>query len=290
MVMQMAFTLAPSTAMAEVVLRPMDTPPPPDPRFKPAPAELCQLAGDWSPSASLPRECDAEEKHDGIRALWIERQAMSREGVPLDCAEHAAAELRELERRCRRRMMIDSEYQEPGGFLDTLAAMSSRGRRGGMGTMFVFDAVPLDQWHADECSEQLWQRRERLMDAFTGWRPQWLRLVNPTPVYGNVEALAATVWARGGEGLMLKDRRSLYRRHRSAAWLKVKRKLELVGRVVEILHGGAAAKVQVEGRTVRVAAANYPLSVGMAVAIEAMEWTDRGQLRQGRIVGTRGDQ
>ena len=84
---------------------------------------------------------------------------------------------------------------------------------------------------------------------------------------------------------MLKDSASLYRRARIGAWLKVKRELRLTGPIMEMPKPGVAV-VEIGGRRVRVKLSlSYPLTVGMHVAVAAMEWTARGQLRHGRIVG-----
>lgn len=259
---------------------------PRDPRFAPRPTEIVQLAGVWD-AAALPVGWEAEEKVDGIRCAWIEGQLFSREGAGLEIP-HVAAELARLERRFGQRMMLDGEYQEPGGFLDTLAWHSSRGKRAPAGTFHLFDAVPLDDWRADACEEPLTERRRFIAAALGDWEPQHVRRVLPLPVANRreVEQLAATVWARGGEGLMLKDGASLYRRERSASWLKVKRKLALTGVVREILHNGKALSVEIGGRKVRVSSQLRPTpSVGMHVSIEAMEWSNTGALRQGIAVG-----
>jgi DNA ligase-1 len=260
---------------------------PRDPRFIPLPVEMVMLAGVWG-SSPLPAGWDAEEKVDGIRAARVDGQLYSREGVPLDIP-HIAAELERLERRFGERMMFDGEYQEPGGFLDTLGWLSSRGKRTAAGTFHLFDAVPLEQWRRDVCDEPLTARRHFIRRALDDWQPDHVRAVEARPVAtrGDVEALAGRIWRRGGEGLVLKDGASLYRRGRSPAWLKHKRALRLSGIVVDILHQGAAARVEIGGRAVRVAVApplRATLAVGMTVSIEAMEWTMTGALRQGRAV------
>src|SRR5687768_11285391 len=70
-----------------------------DPRFAPAPAELCQLAGTWDGQALGP-DWICEPKHDGIRLLWIGGQMVTRTGEPFHAAEHLRPEFERLERRC----------------------------------------------------------------------------------------------------------------------------------------------------------------------------------------------
>ncbi|WP_334656710.1 hypothetical protein [Sphingomonas panaciterrae] len=263
---------------------------PRDPRFAPPVVEMCQLASVWTGTLP-PGEWEAEEKVDGIRAIWTGGKLWTREGVPLDLP-HVTAELVRLERRIGQPMAIDGEYQEPGGFLDTLAVLGSRGRREPRGKLHVFDALPLDEWQAGEGSEAQRMRRHWIARAWDGFAPAHLVRVTAAPVgsAAEIDRAAAAVWERGGEGLMLKDAGATYARARSRAWLKVKRELSLTGEVVEILS--RAARVAIGARVVRVAATEAQgstLAVGMSVDVTAMEWTERGQLRHARIVGMRGD-
>lgn len=264
--------------------------PPRDQRFVPAPPELCQLAGVWN-GTPPPAECDplsagwdAEEKHDGIRALWIDGELRTREGMPLDIP-HVAAELRRLETRFGERMFFDGEYQEPGGFLDTLAWLKAKDRAAA-GTFYLFDAVPREEWRRDACDEPLSDRRAMIRAALGDWVPAHVRRVVAVPVVtrADVECQAQAVWGRGGEGIMLKDPASLYRRARVGAWLKLKRELRLSGPVVEIRRGGATAVVEIGGHRVCVPMRGRTLTVGMIAQVVAMEWTAKGALRHARIV------
>lgn len=277
--------MTPTTANAAPFIPPPLAPR--HPRFLPAPTELVQLAGVWRPGP-VEMGWSAEEKHDGIRAAWVDGALYSREGLPLDLPD-VAADLARLEQRFGQAMMFDGEHVEPGGYLDTLAWLSSPGKRRAAGTFHLFDAVPLDQWRRDDCPLPLTARRDAIVRALGDWKPEHVRRVTSVAVRSQtaVEMLARTVWAQGGEGLVLKRDDSLYRRGRSPAWLKHKRALRLSGVVVEILHQGAAARVEIGGRVVRVAVAQplrRTLAMGMTVSIEAMEWTKTAALRQGRAV------
>ena len=260
---------------------------PRDPRFIPTPVELVQLAGVWG-GDSLPMGWQAEPKIDGIRCIWTDGALYTREGVTLDIP-HVAADLGRLERRFGEAMVFDGEYQEPGGFLDTLAWLRGRGARLAAGTFYLFDALPLDRWRADTCQEPLTARRDAVGWAWGDWQPESLCRVPATPVAraGDIAALAHDVWMNGGEGLMLKDGASLYRRKRCAAWRKVKWEMRLSARVVEARPGAPSIRVEVEGRVVRVSvppALRLTPFVGMTIDVAAMEWTDAGQLRHGRVI------
>lgn len=261
-------------------------PPPRDPRFLHGPAELCQLAGVWNGKALKGGPWVVEEKIDGIRCLWIDGQIITREGEPMACAEHLRPELERLQRRFGVPMVFDGEYVEPGGFLLTLAAF----RKGeGIGRFHWFDAMPVEVWREGRTTCSLASRR-RLMEIGLGdWSPRWIVLAPQRPVVENEDLaqLAQWFWDRGGEGMMLKDASAPYTRARSNAWLKVKRNLRLEAVLLELLKDGAAARVDYQGNRLRVAVPpplRGKLTPSQRVAIEAMEWTEKGQLRQGRVV------
>lgn len=268
------------------------TPPPLEPRnpaFVLPPVEMCPLAGVWTP-APLPPGWDAEEKLDGVRAIWTKRALWSRDANPLPL-DHVAADLERLERRFGEPMVFDGEYVEPAGFLATLAAIKPGFKGERCGVLHIFDAVPAKQWATDTCSEPLSVRRDAIGWALGDWKPAHVQRVQAVPVagQGDAEAMAAAIWARGGEGIILKRRDSLYRRERTRDWLKLKRALALRGSIVEMI-GERAARVAIEGRVYRVAVpAGFTPVVGMTVDVAAMEFTGTGALRQGRIVAMRKD-
>jgi hypothetical protein len=259
------------------------------------PSELAMLCGDWTPGP-VPWGWDAEEKKDGIRAMYIDGQLLTREGVPIECAAHVLPDLQRLERRFGQRMFFDGEFMEPGGFHETLAVFASRGKRASAGVFHLFDALPLDEWRADSCQMPLSARRDAIGWALGEWSPQWVRRI-PSVAVGSrsaVEMLARATWAANLEGLVIKDSRSLYRRKRSPAWAKVKRKLSIIATVLEVLHDGAALKIEAHGKRLRVAVplgfrASVirlgPVAIGTSCKVEALEWSASGAaLRQGRLV------
>jgi len=203
--------------------------PPRDPRFARRPVELCSLAVKWNgtvPAGGL----IIQEKIDGIRALWIDGHLVTREGNAIGGTSHIAAALAGLERAFGRRMMFDGEFQVDGALRPTLRHFANGGRYGDAGHLFLFDAVPLDDWRGDRCQMPLTARLKALDAvgaALAGDAVSvlpWRLCASP----GGVQAEAAAVWTRGGEGLVAKVPDSIYRRRRGDAWAKVKRTVMLL--------------------------------------------------------------
>lgn len=274
-------------------LPPLGPPPlaPRDPRFVHGPAELCQLAGTWNGQPLPHGDWAIEEKVDGIRMLWIGDgcgggEIVTRNGEPFDAAEHLRPELERLQRRFGMPMMFDGEYFEEGGFLPTLSAF----RKGtGTGRFYWFDAMPTVYWTIGTSNSGKF-RRVTMEASLDEWAPDGIVLAPQRHVVEgeDLQRLAEWFWAQGKEGMVLKDMAAPYVRGRRPTWLKVKRELELRAALDEVLEDGAAAKVLYEGRRLRVAVPTHlrgTLCEGRAVWVKAMEWTETGRLRQGRIVG-----
>lgn len=255
--------------------------PPREPRFIRPPSELAMLAGVWD--GTMPAgQWAVEKKHDGIRAIAYEGQVFTREGNVIHAAAHILPELARLQTRYGGPVAIDGEFVA-GSFLETLA--THRGKREGVGVLHVFDAIPLHQWKADNCPLPLIERQRLLRIAMADMGARYLQMVErvATANAAQVEAMAARIWAEGGEGIIAKDQASLYRRARSNAWRKLKRNLSLTGRVVEVVSEGAAARVEIGGAVHKVAvspALRGTLSMGICVTVQAMEYSATGKLRQ----------
>jgi hypothetical protein len=260
---------------------------PRDPRFVHGPTELCQLAGVWSGKPLKGGPWIVEEKVDGIRCLWVDGAILTRKGEPMACAEHLRPEFERLQRRFGRPMFFDGEYFEAGGFLPTLKAY----RKGeGSGSFYWFDAMLASFWRDGGDAVELSWRRQQMETALGDWSPKGIVLAAQRSIVENedLERLAQWFWDKGGEGMVLKDASASYVRARRPSWLKVKQKLRLEAVYLERLKEGAAARIEYQGRKLRVAVPP-PLrgnhyAAGDVVNVEAMEWTDTGQLRQGRIV------
>jgi ATP-dependent DNA ligase len=211
--------------------------------------QLCQLAGDWRgdvPEGGLM----AETKVDGWRCLRFagidgKARLWSRNGIPLDGADHVAYALDMIEKVAGEPQFIDGEIQVGGTLAATKAWFEGGYRRGGeAGTFYGFDCLTMAEWQAGGSDRPLYERKARLValwqavqdDPALSWefRPgskgddAWRRSVTILPDLwladaGDVMAEARRAWAQGLEGLMLKDALAPYRRSRVQTWMKVKR-------------------------------------------------------------------
>lgn len=209
---------------------------------------LCQLAIDWRGSM-LETGWLAEPKVDGWRASWFpgidgESRLWTRNGLPIEGVPHIAYRLRLMEQAAGRPIMFDGEFQVSGTLAATKAWCERGWKQGGeAGRLYLFDAMPVEQWRAGGSDVPALLRKNWLMELWQAvedddalswdWRPGSRgRDEGNSPVVvvphvslitqGEVVELAREVWADGGEGLMLKDPEAPYRRSRTKAWQKVK--------------------------------------------------------------------
>lgn len=273
----------------------------------PAASEPCLLPQHWS-AGLHPSNARAQMKVDGIRAIYVDTSIVSREALPLDCALHCLPALADLEQLYGQRMVFDGEYLEPEGFQATIAAM----RRGeGTGTIWLFDAVPYEEWRTNRFTERLDDRVDKLCRMEERLNSPFVRSLGLTPVPSpeSAQSYAETEWARGGEGIVVKDSRALYYRGKSSLWLKLKKKQTFDGVVVDILlKDGRCQALLVKmpadspspGKVVRIGS-NIPEELREAIArtshrfqravveIGFTDTTDTGNLRGGYFVRLRPD-
>ena len=255
--------------------------------------ELCMLARDVEPEQldQLPR---AERrlvqlKADGVRAVYAEGRIVSREGVPLDCALHCQPALRRLEQAFGRPMVFDGEYVEEDGFLATIAAQ----RRGeGYGVMWLFDAMPLDEWAAGGSdAPALWrlqELRKRVMLAespFVGMLDFWEMDADQT------RAKFAELIREGYEGLVTKDPASPYVRARSDAWRRLKGRFSLNAPVIDVMTKGDAlqailVRVPDQTKPVRLARGWTPEEEKQIMSSFKMGYDLKARVRYELSVGT----
>lgn len=195
-----------------------------DARFVRGPSELCTLAVKWDGKVPV-GGLIVQEKVDGIRALWIDGQLVTREGHAIGGTGHIAEALAKLEKAFGRRMMLDGEFQVDGALRPTLRHFANGGRYGDAGRLFLFDAVPLDDWRGDRCQMPLGVRLEALDAAGAVLAGDTVSVLpwRLCASSGAVQAEAAAVWARNGEGLVAKVPASRYQRRRDPSWIKVKK-------------------------------------------------------------------
>jgi len=286
----------------------LDVGPPPPRKMTVVGDSLCQLVTDWQ-ARRFPASGVAlvEQKHDGIRALWIKRELVSRNGVPLDAMKHVEADLRRLESAFGLGLMFfDSEWIEPGGFDATKRAFETKGRsRSDMmprGVLMIYDAMPMAAWLGDADCQPLEARKEALRLALAAAPSPHLRYVAHAVVKTAAEAerIGAQACVAGHEGIVIKCARSIYERQRSAAWQRIKRKLTVDCEIVEVepvdSPAGTMATLIVrhEGRLVRISNGLspddrrelwtfWPRLIGRVIEVEAMEFTAAGSLRQPRF-------
>lgn len=207
--------------------------------------ELCTLLDRYAPDV-IPKTALTEVKVDGIRALHIAGRIYTREGSTFEAAEHCLPLLHNLERWYGKPMFFDGEYVEDGGIEATLAAFRSRK---GNGVLWLFDAVPFDEWQSGKPSrETLFQRKtllRRALAAVTRNQPSNVGyLENSGPMNASaIEARARSLWASGFEGLVIKAADSFYCRKRTCDWLKLKLRTVTPMVIVDVV--GCSHKVEV---------------------------------------------
>jgi len=208
------------------------------------PRELAHLFTAWSgtvPAGGIM----AEEKRDGIRALYIDGRLLTREGIEIHGVDHILPFLRSMEEKAGHALFIDAEFQIRDSLRDTISHFKRGPAAPDGGKLWAFDCMPLGQWRADSCDEPLHERKAALLALWQGvvadaasddwtWPVQSrgrlpasdavviipdLWLLDADAVWDE----AQRVWARDGEGLVLKTWDSVYRRRRTNDWQKVKR-------------------------------------------------------------------
>ena len=270
----------------------------------PAAPEPCLLPGGHWSEAAHPRNAIAQPKIDGVRALYVNMRIVTRQAQPLDAALHCLPALIRLQERMGEPMVFDGEYQEPGGFQDTLSALK---RGEGVGTFWLFDAVPYRDWKANRFRQPLIGRLERIAEHIED--EPFLAFLPPVevPTARDAEKLSEAAWARGCEGIVVKSGLSPYTRGRSKDWLKLKRSKSLDGTVIDVVvpEGDAAravALVKLDGRIHKVAAMPAELRemarsdtfgkmllTGRMVEVEYSDRTESGALRGAKITRLRPD-
>lgn len=260
------------------------------------PRELCQLLTDWEERRAFEGPAVVERKHDGIRAIMLPgRGIFTRGSMPIAALDDLEDERAAIAAAYGAPVMLDGEWQEPGGLERTHAVLMDRGRTVATGGVTLFDAVPMATWELGHDTTPLAERRARLADAIARAGTTRLRFVAGVEVEDCRLAVQAAeaVWAAGGEGVVVKRLASPYVRARTQDWLRIKRRMIAHCAIIGIEagpRGGRRLVVDHAGREVRVAlvAARFRhLSdadlVGRTAVVAAMGETATGSLREPRL-------
>lgn len=247
-------------------------------------------------------------KHDGVRALWLGDELVTRQGAPIGGVAVAQAALMRLQGRYGRRMMFDSELIVDGSFYATSRHVAfAAGKVAAVNPqLFIFDAVPLDVWLGRLPPTSLIERRCELEDKTALVDSDHLHCVRSVAFDdpADVESYAAGAIVDGEEGVVIKPAMSGYRRDRRQAWLRIKRTITADCRILGVTPHPesddmiAGLVVDYEGKPIRITAgftdenrrllwAERAIITGRLVEIEAMEATTGGKLRQPRFVRIR---
>jgi hypothetical protein len=200
--------------------------------------ELCLIVDQYREEL-LPRDGIAEVKIDGMRCLYIAGRLWTREGSPLEAAEHCLPILRAMESAYGRPMFFDGEYVEEGGLEATIAAFRSRK---GNGCLWLFDAVPFDEWKSGNASRQPLDVRKaelrrtliKVTAGATGIPVGYVEHIAPLDAR-LVELYARDLFAAGFEGMVIKSASSRYLRKRTCDWMKLKLRSVTTMTVVDIV-------------------------------------------------------
>lgn len=215
----------------------------PHPALSRRPRELVQLAGEWR--GGLPDGgAMCEQKMDGVRAYYLGNTLRTREGMEIGGVGHILHRLAGIERAYGQPLMFDGEFIAPGGYQATLRHIGQGLRAPEGGTLHLFDCLHAEEWQANDCDRPLYERKAMLSslvgiqnDSDGGWtwragthgkEPDGPPVAIIPDVWcatpADVEQMAAEIWARDGEGVVVKDATSIYHRERSNAWQKYKQR------------------------------------------------------------------
>ncbi len=185
---------------------------------------FCQMVSDYRAGRWPQYGAVVEEKLDGIRALWVGGRLATRNGADLPATESLWSDCEKLAARFDGEAVLDGEWIEPGGLMATKAVRDTRGKGLAIGRYVVWDALPVAAWAGREHSRDLLDRRHALEMAFAKLKLTRVHLMPMRRIWEEWEAMeyAREVWARGGEGVVVKDPRSRYTCTRDETWQRIK--------------------------------------------------------------------
>jgi bifunctional non-homologous end joining protein LigD len=205
-------------------------------------AQLAGQHGDLAAACRNPGRFAVEEKFDGIRALIaIEGErvtVLNRYGenkgraANITSVESALRALIAAVPMLKAGTILDGELVA-GTWNETMHLLGSAGK-GSTGLRFV--AFDLPFLAGTDLRSQPWEARRKALVALMSAAAEPLAV---SAVLDATPTSAEAIWARGGEGLIIKDRQATYRPGDRKAWTKVK-KVESTEAVVIGFEPGAA--------------------------------------------------
>lgn len=227
---------------------------------------LGTLYGDVGPEKTK-WPCIVTEKLDGIRRILVKENGVCRCYSRSGHEDTGLIEIMADAKYLPNNTVYDGELLAAGTFKDCIAQRqatnsiaNSKGAKTGL-TFNVFDMIPLDEFRSGVSRDSAMVRKitlgATLMDESIQYlEPEkWpmliqafgihheLKAIKPVPILGvvkcmaDVEPIVNSIWARGGEGVMLNSATGKYEIKRSKELLKVKHTEEHVLEVVDILEG-----------------------------------------------------
>ena len=229
---------------------------------------LGTLYGDVGPQKTK-WPCIVTEKLDGIRRILVKENGVVRCYSRSGHEDIGLVEIVKEAEHLPDNMVYDGELLAKGFFKDSIALRqatnsiaNSSGNKTGL-TFNVFDMIPLDEFKAGISKWNALDRKIRLAatlstDEDTGlsiltedwWKAICcygidvsLNHIKAVPILGlvknisEVEPIVASIWARGGEGVMLNSTVGKYEIKRSKELLKVKHTEEHTLVIVDMIEG-----------------------------------------------------
>lgn len=226
---------------------------------------LGTLYGDVGPTKTK-WPCIVTEKLDGIRRILVKEKGVvhcySRSGHE----DTGLIEIVEEAKYIPDNTVYDGELTAAGYFKDSIALRqatnsiaNSKGTKTGL-NFNVFDMIPLDEFMSGKSKWDALSRKIALGatfkdDSISHVTDKWyefiqcygidhvLKCIRPVPILGfvnnisEVDPIVASIWARGGEGVMLNSSSGLYEIKRSKELLKIKHTEEHVLTIVDMIEG-----------------------------------------------------
>lgn len=211
--------------------------------------------------------CIVTEKLDGVRRILIKEDGVSRLFSRSGHEDTGLVEIMAEAKHLPDNRVYDGELLAAGSYKDSVALRQAtnsianlKGEKRGL-TFNIFDMLPLEEFY-NGASEDTAHVRKLLLSAtlmdesihhlgIENW-PMYiasygvhkdLQFIKHVPILGfaksmaDVEPIVASIWARGGEGVMLNAAESYYEVKRSKHLLKVKHTEEHTLRIVDMIEG-----------------------------------------------------